>query len=69
MEFIFKNVLLHFGGRRGGATEIVNINLLRTWFVYIERAVNPKYATRPPFTLAYARREDVNPINGRFSKI
>lgn len=66
MEFIYKNALLHFwewklyGGR---ASEIFEINLLRTWFVYIESAVSP---------ISAAQLEgyyDVYPKHGWFWKL
>ena len=59
MEFIYKNVWLHLSGESNmcrGSTESFDINLLRTWFVYIESKISPKDADQPPFILAFAGR-------------
>ena len=40
----------------GGVTKIFEIYLLRTWFVYIERAVSPISAAQPLLFFAFAER-------------
>ena len=60
MEFSFKNVLLHsFGERKmykggGGSAKIFEINLLRTWCVYIESRISRKMPHQAHLFLAFA---------------